>query len=835
MNFKKSLFCRIPDLDADFLTRIVDWKITEFMVFAAKYETNRSISPVATMSTSAMDAFRSAVLAVVPTAKFYAWIYSSVGDTTPNITGSSNQQTIIDNISAFLSTYTGRFDGVLDDMESWAGMSVADRFSFVTHCATHLDSLTVYLPWMYYAFTRYVTSKHIAVGMYDAEPYDQTSTPYWKTAYEYVMNNYSPFHDDCWIFIETTSNPAKATIAQQCNWLLQEDPDNYPQMAAFGLFWYYSMDSQDMTDWHTFVDSLEEEEEEEPEEPPEPEPEESTADILISGVDRSDLIQRIELWLKDVECVGRFNLTFFNDTPITVNPNALVYISKSTAPLMRGHVDVVEEVLEETETEKCISTLNLSGRDFVQDFQNLINGKIYNPMKADDLIAALLADSESTVNFISPSSAPQVYFQPKGKYLSDCVKDILELIDYSGFIDWTNTWKMFPHDGSVNHLDSGITLKSIAEDPTNNIIKWIKRSKSDTLDLRNYAIVFIDSSDFEFCEQNASDWAAAEGSDTPTDYSGTSPTTPRAGVSAIKFTTIDNINFGGVLNFPLYGISYIDYSLLTNTVNVTFDTFINGSSGNDMYFTVTLTDNLGNKIHYSSSTDFPTGAQQWGNFSVPFGTQQIYSYDNNDHWSFNSGYSSFTWKIVSIKINGGLAAEGTQVQYVLLDNLKIPDVQPIAVDKDDTSISTYWKRQVPLTKSDFGTYTEALQYATSIKDKRKDPLEKLTLWAKGDAGLVSGAWVMLPGYRVNVTIDKLGLTNASYRFVEIHHIIDRAAPTMGWNHIVEVSLVPATAKLQTMLWSYGKDQGSISRGLRDRLNSLETKARDANNWFEDLP
>jgi hypothetical protein len=88
-------------------------------------------------------------------------------------------------------------------------------------------------------------------------------------------------------------------------------------------------------------------------------------------------------------------------------------------------------------------------------------------------------------------------------------------------------------------------------------------------------------------------------------------------------------------------------------------------------------------------------------------------------------------------------------------------------------------------------------------------------------GLIGGVWKWLPGYRVTVNIPTLGLNNVEYRFMEIHHIIERPGE-FGWMHRVEAGLVPATAPLETLRWTYS-DKGDIAimRQLRDRLRAVE--------------
>ena len=257
MTVTHPLFCRVQDLNSTFLSRIVTGKFTEFVIYTAQIETDSSITPNSGVTTTSIDNFRTQVLAKVPTAKFYAWIWShtSTDPTTPNISTVGARTTLINNIKTFINTtYAGRFDGVLDDMESWSGMAMADRYAFVTQCATACDSLFDYYPWMYYAYVGNITSTHVAVGLYDTYAYNQSAAPLWKTAFDFVKNNTTSA--SYWIFIITPDRVGDPSIATQIGWLNDQlGGGAYPKLSGFGMYWYYSMDAQDWLDWNNYVSS----------------------------------------------------------------------------------------------------------------------------------------------------------------------------------------------------------------------------------------------------------------------------------------------------------------------------------------------------------------------------------------------------------------------------------------------------------------------------------------------------------------------------------------------------------------------------------------------------
>jgi hypothetical protein len=254
MTYKKPLFCRVQDLNTTFLNRIVTGHFDRFIIYTAKYETSGALTLDSGVTTAAIDSFKSQVNAKVSGAKFYAWIHNSVSNspTTPNLSTIGARTTIINNIKTlFNTTFVGRFDGVLDDMENWAGYPVmTGRYAFVTQCAIACDSLFDYRPWMYYNYVGNITSDNLAVGMYDGAAYTEAA---WKTAFDTVKNNTTA--TDYWIFIITPEAVGAPSIANQCSWFTTKygSGAGYPKLDGFGVYWYYSMDGQDWIDWNNFV------------------------------------------------------------------------------------------------------------------------------------------------------------------------------------------------------------------------------------------------------------------------------------------------------------------------------------------------------------------------------------------------------------------------------------------------------------------------------------------------------------------------------------------------------------------------------------------------------
>jgi hypothetical protein len=550
----------------------------------------------------------------------------------------------------------------------------------------------------------------------------------------------------------------------------------------------------------------------------------------VGSTDISDAVRRIEVWQKATEGLGRFEVTILNKNGAYVNAfssDSTVTTTVDNAVLMNGYLDQNIPQISHTTQVALIEYLLLKGRDYGQDSQNKMYVKVYND-KADNVIADMISNSGTEMTYTSDNSAPTVYYNAQGNCLLDDFRAILELVDYDGFVDKDKVWNMFPHDGSANHPDSGITLKCVAEDLTNNVVKVVDHAENDSVDLKNYIIALGPDITDGWTELNATDWTAVNSGNTVSDYTATSPTTPRAGVAAIKADRGTNpSNVGCKLTFPRYFYNYIDWSGITSDI-LKFQNFqhYTGSS-TTITMRVYLTDTSDNKIHKDYNSVYP-GNDVWNTYNYPIGYMEI------DAWTFDVG-SSFTWLVKEIEFD--MYKTGT-IDWFLIDALNIPNAQLIGCSYDNSSISLYKKRKLVLQRNDLGTFKELQAYADSILVKRKNPIERLNVWARGDAGLIGGAWKWLPGYQTSVNIPALDL-NKKFRFVEIHHIIERYVE-YGFNHLVELQLVPAAAPLETLQWSYGSlavAESNVAqvRALRDRLKRLEQQSIGVSNWYAGLP
>jgi len=544
--------------------------------------------------------------------------------------------------------------------------------------------------------------------------------------------------------------------------------------------------------------------------------------VQVAGSNVTSYVKRIEVWRKATEGIGRFSILLHNPD------NALGYFSVDSdvnitvdnAVLMKGYVRRVQPILTHKEDVAVCEELEISGNDYGDNLLTWVYyfyGYDYPQM----ILSKFLENTELMCIF--NGTPPKIFYDSKGfPTLLDMIREIAELIDYDFFVDNNKVLWMFPHDGSSNHPSSGITLKMVKGDTTNNIIKLVQYIKEDAYERRNVVVVRGPTVEDSWTEFNASDWEPGASGVTITDYVGESPTTPRAGAAALKITRGTNSPPVAKLVFPKYWLWYLDFSTCPQKVLMTFAVYNYRSqtSGTKVsgHWKVTLTDTDNNKISYFSGYYSPLNT--WVDASVPLGsTVEIapgpfeLGHIRYDKWYYELGYSSFNWKVKEIMITGSGYAD-----YTLIDALTLP-IEIWAVSDQSGGGRKYI---LSLTKREITTQKELQGYADMIANKRKNPLESLTLWAAGDVGLIGGEWKWLPGYRVNVNIPLLNINNKEYRFMEVHNVIDRLQPEMGWIHRVECSLIPATVSVDTLRWSYvAKGEIAFIRALRDSIRAKE--------------
>ena len=178
-------------------------------------------------------------------------------------------------------------------------------------------------------------------------------------------------------------------------------------------------------------------------------------------------------------CDSGLNGAFNGDDPIAVAING--------ADIFTGYLDKQPTKLRGVSS----NYIYLSGRDSGQDTQNKILWSLYAHTdvfsgKADDIIQDMLTKTTSEIGFTSPGSAPEIYYSANWLPLCDQFKEVLESINYTGFTNKDLAFDMWPISTG---RDSGITLKSLPNDSSNNVIGEVEYEPGDTTDVRDYVIV----------------------------------------------------------------------------------------------------------------------------------------------------------------------------------------------------------------------------------------------------------------------------------------------------------------------------------------------------------
>ena len=559
--------------------------------------------------------------------------------------------------------------------------------------------------------------------------------------------------------------------------------------------------------------------------------------VKIAGLDVTADVQSIDFWGKDTEGIGSFALKLLNSAAKYINTFAgddTVQIDLDGVNIFNGYVDVITPKLSEELGAHTIESFVVTGRDVGQDLLNKLYDHLYwddvaeDLARADDIIDDLLDKSNSEITFTSPHTAPRIYFDSRAQHLIDSTRQILELIDYSGLVLKNKAWTMFPHDGSVNHPDSGITLKSVAGASDNNIVRIVEHTEKDCTNIKNYIIVVGKEVNDGWTELNADDWTHLA-LNICTDYfpTGTPPDyNVMKGVAAIRCDKDAATHMELGLSFPLYNHAVLDFSKISNG-ELSLIYLLLPATLYSVGLEIELTDLSGDKIKWQVNKRAQTAIPQ--QLTLPIGKNvDIANGAIFDGWYYSSG-TNFDWGLVR-KIN--FIVDDFPLTSLIIDGLTLP-VQMIAMAQDATSQGLYKVRKTTLTQTELTTQVELPAYADSILAKRKDPLDRLRLIAKGSAGLIGGVWKWLAGYQVTVNIPALGLNSVKYRFVSHHNWL---SDDEDREHYVDLELVPTATKMDTQRWSY-ETQGQIGvdRHHRDRLKALEQKKMESRDWYPSLP
>lgn len=558
---------------------------------------------------------------------------------------------------------------------------------------------------------------------------------------------------------------------------------------------------------------------------------------IPNGTDRSARALRVEIWPRSITSGCSSFVVLLDNQDGTLNgvidAQNTVDLKVNTVDFMMGYVDTVRHVVYDRE-DVFLHMLRISGRSYSQDISSLIHTESYDiNTRIDDLIDDALSDTSSEITYTSPGTGSQIAggYECKDDFLIDIMRDIMERESYDAYVDSSKAFQLI---NLASPPASGITIKSIAGDATNNIlaVQPIEYTEHDALDLKNYVKVIGQRVRDGWSEKNASDWTG--GTNTAvTDEA----THKKVGAGSIEgHLTYDGTNaIHFYLDFSggLYSktANYLDWSIYGQEEIMWWARCDRLGVGAN-YCRPRLKDTTGNVIDFYNSSFETAGftKQVWYWLGAPVGvdcTVTAALTANKWHWITNVD-GNFNWQIERLgfwSVAPGSAADDYQ-DDLWIDDMRLPE-EMVCITSDTDSITAYRKRCIPLRKPYFVTQKEVDDYGASVKAILKDPIEYLKLTADGTAGIISSVNKWKPANSLTVNIPALTINSETWRIVNIHHIVEphRNLDGLGHDFITELQLVPQSNKILGYLFdalTSGRLEPVLAR-LDQRIKGLEKK------------
>lgn len=548
---------------------------------------------------------------------------------------------------------------------------------------------------------------------------------------------------------------------------------------------------------------------------------------IPDGTSRAKLI-RADIWVRPIsEGLSSFLILFNNQDGsynATFSPQNTCDIQADSITLLKGYLDLPESQVYDRES---IFThfLRVSGRGYGQDLNNLYLTKTYDyGTLLDDLIDDAL-DTAYTgypdppgrdVTYTTGGAGPALPggYEAKRTYLLELIKDLCERENFDAYV---------ANDKALQIVDlssppsSGITLKSVAGASDNNILafKPIEMSRADGGRIYNYIEVLGPKVQDGYTDGTAGDWDA--------DYATLTneTTTKHEGKSSIKAEATGTAEMYVYLDFSsgLYSktLNYLDWSRY-EAESMSWWTRTSSVGSFNCHCRVRLKDTNNQEIECFNNALTP---DTWYLLGAYVGPGQIIlpaSSNIDGQWQYIGASSSFNWLLKEVgfwSVDAGISMDERQT-LLIIDDLWLPE-DMISIKENAASQVTYRKRMLSINKQYIKYQLELDDYASKILGVTKDPVRKISLQAKGSAGIIGGVNKWLPCNTVTLNIPALGIASETWRMGSIHHAIQPYEDLGGgWDWITDVELVEQNAKWRQ---SYGDYQGSLD----DRIRSLEKK------------
>jgi hypothetical protein len=338
--------------------------------------------------------------------------------------------------------------------------------------------------------------------------------------------------------------------------------------------------------------------------------------------------------------------------------------------LMEGTVDDICPDAKDTAA-VFSKYVTVRGRNYGKGLTDIFIIKQYAKTKFDDLVEDALSIESTEITYTSPHTAPVVDADFNKSFLQSGFVDAAELVGYDFTVFNDKSFQLWPLTSSPS---SGVLLKSVPGDPTNNILLIDEAEVG--LDRRNYIRLDAGALDDHWSEMNSGDWVGVNctvADDT---------TVFVAGAASIRATITAGGNTTIKLTFPRYYHDFLDYTVISDDnceIWVLHDTSNPPLGGKlDKNVTIVLTDTDGNRIEWQCEGAW-TGVWTKQTFELggmaPFGS-------SGAQWCHITG-STFNWQIVELDIIVPTDVFQDEVgRHVWIDGLKMPGVDVFAIAED---------------------------------------------------------------------------------------------------------------------------------------------------------
>jgi len=538
--------------------------------------------------------------------------------------------------------------------------------------------------------------------------------------------------------------------------------------------------------------------------------------VELDGVDKSSLALGATVSMKTI---NQGHCTFVvvmdnNDQSLNglYDSEDSVLIKMAGDTILFGYIDDVVHVVNHNES-TWHHLLRVSGRDKSQDLSNLFISKVWaSAKKGDEIIDEALARVASEITYAAPASASTIGgYDCHQQYLMDLFKEVLDRINWEGHV-YNKALDIF----AIGTESSGLTLTY------SDLVGALEYAEKAGLGLRNKIYGLGEN----IATTTADEYTEPTADPPPGWTSGGTLSREVGGVGAWLVRAHQN----GGPTASVYAEHALDYAV----GNVGHD--IDGNDTCICHFWIQC-------WAYTPPADTADATDAYLQFREDSSNHFQYNFVEADIGGglteFNLGLgrdneANFTvngspdWAgINKIRFYGTTTAK--QEIFVDIDGLNFKDVNYVGYSSDATSRTAY-RRRMELQQDDrLVSSTQTQDLTDSILEKKKDPLEHITLTIDGNSSISGGNYKLWPGYKVTLNFPKIGMTNEVWRVeqAELKCFPHQDLSGHGHDFTAKLSCVPETTKIDHLeLATVAK-----ARSLIPYLSREAFKRRSRRTWL----